>query len=127
MRPNNNAHPSKSIMLLLARILLLKIGLSALRITYDDNGLIIHVRIRVKRIKKSTQFTGPISLYLKQQLPPSVFLDVIEVRLPEGASMVPMLSGKAQVKDKRYTWTLEPITHSLILRVEDGLIKLSQN
>ena len=98
-----------------------------MRITYDDNGLIIHVRIRVKRIKKSTQFTGPISLYLKQQLPPSVFLDVIEVRLPEGASMVPMLSGKAQVKDKRYTWTLEPITHSLILRVEDGLIKLSQN
>lgn len=127
MRPNNNAHPSKSIMLLLARILLLKIGLSALRMTYDDTGLIIHVKIQVKRIKKSTQFTGPISTYLKQQLPPSVFLDVIEVRLPDGASMIPMLSGKAQVKDRMYAWTLEPITHSLILRVEDGTVKLPKN
>ena len=123
MRPNNNAHPDKAIVLLLAKALILKIGLSALHYTYDDTGLVVHVKIQVKRVKRSTQFTGPISIYLEQQLP-SVFLEVIEVRLPEGTSNLPMLSGKALVKDKMYVWTLEPITSSLIVRLVNGTIKL---
>ena len=115
--------PNKSVLLLLFRVLVLKLELGLRNVTYDDTAIIGHVRIPAKKTKRSTQFDGAISHDLKRQLP-KAFVDVFEIRLPEGASTFPMLSGTAMVKNQKYKWTLEPLCYTLIVRaLDNGTVK----
>lgn len=114
--------PNKSVLLLLFRVLVLKLGLGLRNTVYDDTAIVGHVRIPIEKSKLSTQFDGPISHNLKRQLP-TAFVDVVEIRLPEGASTFPMLSGVASVKSQKYRWTLDPLCYTLIVRAIDGTIK----
>lgn len=126
MRPNNNASPWKAPALLLAKILVIRLGLSAVRYNYDDSGIVLHVNIRLKKTKKSNMFEGPISMNLKSRLPKQFFLDVIEIRMPDDSTSIPMLGGTAKVKSQMFVWTLEPLTSTLVVRTQDGHIKVTK-
>lgn len=113
----------KQVLQLVFRVLIAKLGLGLKRITYDDTAIMGHVRMPVKKIKRSTAFDGPISRGLQLQLPKE-FGVVSEIRLPEGASTFPGLTGSVELKGRRYHWTLEPMTTTLIVRaMGDGTIK----
>ena len=116
----------KQVLQLVFRVLIAKLGLGLKRVTYDDTAIIGHVRMPVKKIKRSTQFDGPISHNLQHQLP-AAFGKVFEIRLPEGTSTFPGLSGPVTLKGRRYYWSLEPLTATLIVRaLDDGTVKVKK-
>ena len=116
----------KTNLILLFRILVVRLNVSVLRLVADDNGIVGHVKLRSARTKKSYQFQGTSSIFIKRQLPPKYFGEVIEVLVPSLAVNHPLLSGNAKADGQDYVWTLEPITGTLIVRMTNGPIKFQE-
>lgn len=110
----------------LFRILVVRLNLSVLRLVADDNGVLGHVKLRSAKTKKSYQFQGTTSIFIKRQLPPKYFGEVVEILVPDLAVKHPMLSGNAKVNGQDYVWTLEPITGTLIVRMTNGPVKFQE-
>jgi hypothetical protein len=48
--------------------------------------------------------------------------------LPPGVAKTPILTGSATLKGGNYTWTLEPLTNTLIVRsTHNGAVKDKKN